>query len=279
MHRCLLVSCLIFALQPPVVAGAEVYLVQGYALGQSIPVPGSVWGEVIVWSTDGFFYNSSLSEARIRLLGVSNGALDPSAPTEFAIPSRNSTSLTRANLDSAWRPRNNDPLWVLRLDVPDGVVVDDALFVRGWSQLAPNPTFNPIDFKYGKIRLPVFSALTPPNQPQINLVTSLGDPAFMPSHSNVSIYNGGATVANATIEVRRNCDDAVVSSTTVMLPANTIVQFANLPAAGSCAEYSRVVPPSSVYTVVTVDQPSFSFVSTLANNSNPLTSMSVTGPR
>lgn len=279
MRKCLLVSCLIFALQPRGVAGAEVYLVQGYALGQTIPVPGSVWGEVIVWSTDGFFYNSALSEARIRLLGVSNGALDPSAPTEFAVPSRSSTSLTRANLDSAWRPRNNDPLWVLRLDVPDGVVVDDALFVRGWSQLSPNPTFNPIDFKYGKIRLPAFSALTPPNQPQISLVTSLGDPAFIPSHSNVAIYNGGATVANATIEVRRHCDDAVVSSKNVTVPANTIIQFANVPAAGSCAEYSRVVPPSGVYTVVTVDQPSFSFVSTLANNSNPLTSMSVTGPR
>jgi hypothetical protein len=67
----------------------------------------------------------------------------------------------------------------------------------------------------------------------------------------------------ASIEVRRACDNSIVDRRTVAISPNTIIQVGGLttgtndcPSANRTQNYVR-------YTVVTVDQPSFSIVSTL----------------
>jgi len=248
---------------------SDVYVVQGDARG---PIVGP---EIILWSTDAFFFNRGPSEARVKLLSVSNGGLNPSAPTELFVTSQRSASLSTHRLNGSWRPVDSaSPLWVLHLDVPETVVVDDALFIGAAPSMLASPFAAP--FKYGKIRLPIFRSLFPANEPQIHLATFLGDAANIPSHANVAIYNGGSTTAAARIDVRQQCDDAIVQTATVAVEANSIVQVTGLTAkAGECSA-DPGAPPSSVYIVVIVDQPSFSFVSNVANNQVPLTSLSIT---
>jgi hypothetical protein len=262
---------------PRAAPAADVYLIQGLARGQTIVSAGVP--ETIVWSTDSIFYNSGTTDAQVQLLAMSNGSLPPGAPTDFVVPAGRSTSLSARGLTAQWQPVTGDTLWVLHLDVPVGIIADDALFVRAQSQQQPNPTFNPLLYKYGKIRLPVFTALVPANQPQVNLMTSLGDPQLIPSHLNVAIYNGGTVSGIARIDVHRHCDDAIVESRTALIAANTIQQIYGLPGSGTCPGTTLDEPPSSVYTIVTVDQPSLTTVSTIANNHSPVTSMSITAPQ
>jgi hypothetical protein len=267
-----LVALIIIALPVP---AADVYIVQGDARGPSIDR-----NTLVLWTTDAFFYNGDDLDAIITLLDASNGAAHRIGDT-FKIAPHRSLSLTSSN--RGWGSGTGDPLWVLRVDVPPAVLVDASLFI-GWQSLT-GPSPSTFRFAYGKARLPVFRSLTPPGQPQIHLATSLGPASNnsveiqVPSRINVAIYNGGAVQADATIEIRQHCDDRVVTSERVSIPANTIIQV------GGFEARTRDCPPvdssgdsiRSVYTVVTVDQPSFSFVSNLSNAAIPTTSISITG--
>ena len=79
---------------------------------------------------------------------------------------------------------------------------------------------------------------------------------------NVAIYNGGTSTAVATIEVRRTCDDSIVTSTVVQVPANAVVQYGPFPTGADDCSDARTSAYSR-YTTITVDQPSATFVSTL----------------
>jgi hypothetical protein len=255
-------------------AAEDVYIVQGDARGPSIDR-----NTLVLWTTDAFFYNGADVDALITLLDVSNGAAHRIGDT-FKIAPNRSLSLTSSN--RGWGSGTGDPLWVLRIDVPPRVIVDGALFI-GWQSLT-GPSPSTFRFAYGKARLPVFRSLTPAGQPQIHLSTSLGPASNnsveiqVPSRINVAIYNASAVQAGATIEIRQHCDDRVVTSEHVTIAANTIIQV------GGFEARTRDCPPiensgdsiRSVYTVVTVDQPSFSFVSNLSNAVVPTTSISIT---
>ncbi len=257
-------------------SATDIYVVQGAANG-----PPLNSGELILWSTDAVFYNAGITDARVRLLGISNGGGGTINPAEFTIPPRRSASLQR--LVSAWRPGANDPLWIIHLEVPPEVVADSLLFIG--STTVPGFPAVPITrpFRFGKVRLPVFNALVPAGQPQVHLGTYLGSPSDIPSRINVGIYNGGSVPATARIEIRQQCDDTVVDSRAVIVPADSLIQVTGFQA------LERNCPPfvpgtlggsfDAVYTLVTVDLPSLSFVSNLANNSLPLTSMSITPTR
>jgi hypothetical protein len=136
-----------------------------------------------------------------------------------------------------------------------------------------------LPFRFGKVRLPTFRALTPAGEPQTHQATFLGSEQDIPSRINVGVYNGGTVTATAQIEIRRECDDTVVSGETVSVPAKTVLQATNFstnPGHG-CPPASPGPYGPGVYTVVTVDQPSFSFVSNLANTLLPITSISIEG--
>lgn len=251
----------------------DVYIVQGSAEG-----PMFNDSERTIWTIDAVFYNTESTDAVITLLSVSNGGLSnfTGTPTSFTIPAHRTATLS--NERAAWFPAVMSPLWALHLDVPTGVLVESVLFIGSRNEVAPvSPSDLP--FRFGKVRLPTFRALTPAGEPQTHMATFLGSEQDIPSRINVGVYNGGTVIANAQIEIRRQCDDTFVSGATVPVPAKTVIQVTNFstnPGHG-CPEASPGPGGPGVYTVVTVDQPGFSFVSNLANTLLPVTSISIEG--
>jgi hypothetical protein len=112
----------------------------------------------------------------------------------------------------------------------------------------------------------------------VHLATFLSEPTAQTSHVNVWIYNGGSTAATAHVEVRRQCDDAVIQEVTVDVPPKSSVS-----AAGLAGDFRGCRVPTSprawsggsIYTIVTVDQPSLSLVSSVANTQIPKALVSV----
>ena len=102
--------------------------------------------------------------------------------------------------------------------------------------------------------------------------------ASLSSHANVWIYNGGFAATTAHVEVRRQCDDAVVQEATVTIEAKRSANVSGL-ASGfrGCAVPAsmRSWSADSLYTIVSVDQPSLSFVSSVANGQIPKALVSV----
>jgi hypothetical protein len=252
--------------------GSDLYVVQGNATGPQLDDRRAV-----LWTTNAVFFNGGASDATIRLLNVSNHG-HAVAPGLATLRPERTGSLDALGLFSAG---TSDPLWVLHLDAPPTVDVNDALFIGETSFSGPSPGTFP--YAYGKIVLPVFRSLIPAGQRQVHLMTSLGPASNIPSQVqvssriNVAIYNSASTAANATIEIRQHCDDQIVATRTVSIPADTIVQVGSFAAqTANCGESGLSQLSLFVYTVVTVDQPSFSFVSNLSNAVIPTTSMSIT---
>jgi hypothetical protein len=253
----------------PAALARDLYLVRADAKG---PFINGV--EYVTWRTDVFFHNTTDAPATVALLGISNGQMpEPRVPRAFVIAPHRSATLMNSGVGGEWIPASVqiETLWVMHLDVPEGVAADDVMFIGRGASLA-GPVDGDQRYSFGKLRLPLFTSLVPANQPQTHAATFLGSPRYIPSRTNVAIYNGGTAGATARIEFKTYCSDETISSTTVQVPANTIVQPSlTTPTDVHC----EVEPRWAVYTVVTVDQPSFSFVSNLSNANTPLTSISI----
>ena len=155
-------------------------------------------------------------------------------------------------------------MWVLHLDVPGGVTVESRDEVY-YEPLCGAPA-EPVRTSTGKVSMPVFRSLTPAGVPQVKLGTDLGQRR---TRLNVAIYNAGAVASAVTIDVRNACDGALVDSRTVTIPANTILQVGGLNGIGpECT--SDDAPPWMRYTVITADQPSFSYVSSVSEDVPPV---------
>jgi hypothetical protein len=250
---------------------SDIYLVQGFAVGPQIDA-----GTAVLWTTSALFYNTGSATATIRLVNVSNRGGHP-LPDNPVLPPQRSASLDV--IGTTWNV-SPEPLWVVHLDVPPEVLIEAALFI-GTSSAFGSPSSFP--YVYGKVRLPVFRSLIPGGQKQIHLLTSLGPASNIPiqvqvpSRINVAIYNSASVPANAVIEIRQHCDDQVVATRTVVIPADTILQIGPFDArTNNCQSNAFGDGGRFVYTTVTVDQPSFSFVSNLSNAATPTTSISIT---
>jgi hypothetical protein len=215
----------------------------------------TAFGSGIMWADDVLFFNTNPFPVSVRFIGVSNGL--PQSPTpDLMLPSRRTTSL-RANdpITHTWAPNPTSvPLWVLHVDIPSGVIVEsrDEFY---YFNFLPTP---PITLPRGKVSMPVFRGLTPANLAQVQLGTDLSG---ADSRINVGVYNGGDRSATATIEVKRGCDDSVVETRAIAVPANTAVQSVAVATAQNLPCTGTATPPW-VYTVTTtVDQPSLTFVS------------------
>jgi hypothetical protein len=208
----------------------------------------------MIWGDDILFYNTGVAPAVVRFLGVSNGSPQGDIPT-LTLPAGQPIFLN-ATLPVAeqWRPVPVPPMWVLHLEVPDGVVAESRDEYR---LVVGQPV---IVITSGKVSMPIFRELVAAGRPQVELGTDLGG---HDSRANVGIYNAGADSATATIEVRRTCDGAVVDSRTVTIPANTLVQVGGLGTGSSADCPLSAAEPWARYTVVTVSQPSFTLVSNL----------------
>ena len=127
--------------------------------------------------------------------------------------------------------------------------------------------------------MPVFRSFVPAGERQAHLSTDLGNDIGkeVSSRVNVGIYNASAVTANATIEFRQHCDETLLASTSVTVPPDTLIQ---VPGLGGTSRNCPASDPlflggGGIYAVVTVDQPSASFVSVLANTLLPTNSISI----
>ena len=155
-------------------------------------------------------------------------------------------------------------MWVAHLDIPDGITIDsrDEVYYQLICGNVPEIDRTPA----GKVSLPVFRALVPPGESQVKVGTDLGG---RPGRMNVAIYNAAGSQATAHIEVHNACDDAVVDSRDVAIPANSIVQFGGFRTNGpDCTTTDTALWMR--YTIITVNQPSFSYVSNLTDELPPV---------
>ena len=229
----------------------DVWVLQGSA--QASQEGGNVL--LYLYTSDVLLYNTSQTAARIRVIEVSNGPL-LTTDRELILQPAKSTSIARSN--KAWHPDSTAALWVTHLDVPAGVVVESRISVGQLCTVCGN---NPALGIFGKLSFPVMRTLQTPLVPKIHVGTDLH---AVPARNNVAVYNDATITAHAHIEVHQLCDEAIIDSRDVEIPAKTVLQTNNMlavpngcPTAGPGAEYT--------YVSVTVDQPSISWVSSLSN--------------
>jgi len=241
----------------------DIYLVQGDAHG---PVFGQ---ERLVWSTDVLFYNRGVAPGTVTVLSISNPSDRGGRVGASFVVAPGKTASLKQQLRGI---PNGDALMIVHLSVDNELVAENVLYIGG--ELVSSFNSDTIFREHGKIRLPMFTSLVPANEAQVHLESDVGD---IPAHINVGIYNAGSETATAKIETRAHCDDGTISTTTVFIPADTVVQVTGFQAETQrCGTASPgLEQKSSVYTVVTVDQPSLTFVSALANDNAPTTSISI----
>jgi hypothetical protein len=117
--------------------------------------------------------------------------------------------------------------------------------------------------------LPVVHTLTPAGVEQVHLGIDLGTQQF---RANVGIYNAGPSEAHAALELRRSCDDVVVQRRFVTVPGDSVTQVTGVNddpqlSGNSCSSSGAAY--FSRYVVVVMDQPGFSFVTSLAKELPP----------
>jgi hypothetical protein len=217
-------------------------------------------GDTVLWADEILFYNTGTAPAIVRFLGVSNGTPQPDPPTLTLPPGQVISLDTAQSVNERWLPLPVPTLWVLHLDVPAGVVAESR---NEYSIQFAIPELFP--FPRGKVSMPIFRELAPAGKPQVHLGTDL---SVNDSRLNVMIYNGGGETATATIEVRRTCDSALMDSRTITVTPNTLVQAGSLAVGPSANCPPRTTEAWARYTIVTVSQPSLTFVSNL-NESLP----------
>ena len=236
-----------FAVVTPSAVASDAFLVGFFAYGKSSGC------HYALWHSDTLLFNTRAVPATIRLLGVSNGPLLPDAPSSVTVAPREVASVLRRA--RSWAPSgaySGYSIWVVHVDIPDGVVIESRDEVSYIDACLPEPQV----ISTAKISLPIFRSLVAPNTAQVKLGTDVGS---TPARQNVAIFNGGIDVATATIEVHAACDGALMATTSVSIPANTIVQVGGLTTGiheclTGTLDYVR-------YCVITVDQPSFAYVS------------------
>lgn len=241
----------------------DVFLIRGSASSCCLPGPPF---DLVTWETDAVFFNKGAESARIRLISISNGFGTPAK--EIVVPPRQSASLMRT---TNWG--GGEGLRIVHLSVPEEVSVESLLHIGRRS----DPTIGilpPISrpYEFGVVHLPVFTSLVPAHEPQFHLGIFLGE---IPSRINVGIYNAGTVQASATVEIRDHCDETLIERRSFVVPAETALQAFRFPVPPrDCLQPGR--PRGSVYVVVTVDQPSLTFVSNISNVLPPTASVSVT---
>ena len=273
----------ILLLLPTPAAAADVYVVrfltQRYITSTTECLMVGWWDHLI-------FRNTANEDQTVRLIEASNG-YQPPREESLVLPRNRTRSLysyrntPQPGGSNVWTPDGPYVFLVNRLDVPAGVLVESRGEVYGGAgEGTPLPCdpFRVGVSVLGSFPLPVVRSLVPSNSRQFHLGSDLGT---LVSRTNVGIYNGGALTATAVIEVRRGCDDALVEGRSVSVPANTVIQtggFINDYQRSGCLGFGSS-PDHNRYVVVTVDQPSFSFVTTIAQDLPPKIAVSATSAR
>jgi len=245
MSRRITTLLLAFAI-PSSACAKSIWVLHGLGSTQLSPC------EVVLWWPGVVFHNRTAADATVVMLHVSNQsvpAIPQPAPAPIKIPAGTSFAL----LGSA--------LGIAQYDVPEALGIEGRMELQGTSICALG---QPPGGRFTKIRMPVFTRLVPPGEEQVHYGTDL---AGSDVRINVGIYNAGAQWANATIAVVQAFCSGPTLTQSAAIPPDTFVQV-GLPRVPRCG---------SSYTVVTVDQPSLSLVSTLSNTASPAATAAVTG--
>lgn len=249
MRTQVILAVLVFAIYSPVAFAADVWALGGFV--------GPCSG--LQWYADALLFNTGNTPAQVRLLSVSDGPDDVADSRELDLLPGQTAAILQTK---SWAPRGDAPLFMWHLDVPDGVIIEGMLSLGTGEGvdcgLVPRP--NGLGL-YGATRFPHFRALVPANQKQVHLGTTLGQ---IRARNNVGIFNAGENTTTAHIELLRACDNHVLDQRTVQLAPNSTTQVrVESDSTEECADtafyWLRNV-------IVRVDQPSLTWVSTLAND-------------
>jgi hypothetical protein len=213
----------------------------------------TAYGRTHSWHDDLAFHNTTDQEAAVTLLGVSNGELHRGDPHSMIVPRGRTVSLTDSGL---WTIDSDSTLWVVHVDLPDGVLISSrgGIHLECPSPCGPSP--NPVP-TLGSFTMPVFRSLVSSGARQFHFGADLGG---QQARSNVGIYNAGDGAATATISLYRACDDSLLVSSVVTVPANTALQVAIPEVVEDTACPSPALNFWLRYVTVVVDQPSLSYV-------------------
>lgn len=230
------------------------------------------------WMSDVMFFNSAPEPVPVTLLAVSNGGGGETGRA-IIVPPRTAISLFTHAVGSTWRPFWS-PIGILHLDVPRSVTVSPRLYLTATDWCVSDAIFNA---SYGVVALPHYSSLRSANEPQVHLMTDLGS---LPARVNVAVFNAGAVPATAHVEQHETCTGGLIATRDVVIEANTLVQIEGLRSRDSydCSHGGLDRSPNtntpwwSNYVVVTVTQPSVSYVSSIANDRFPMATLGVGAP-
>jgi len=237
----------------------DAYVVRFFAFGRGTECAQSLWLDNIL------FFNRTSAPAVVKLLGVSNGPVPPDVLRELSLPPNRAVAIRNGHPFSGsypWQPQASAPLWVVHLDIPEGVTIEsrDEVYAVPLCGLTDGRDGLPEDESAGKVSLPIFRSLVPAGVRQIKLGTDLSSHG---SRLNVAIYNAATEEAHATIEIRRVCDDALLDTRSVVIAADAITQFGGFSGSGGRCLGSGV---EALYTAITVDRPGFSYVSNVSES-------------
>jgi hypothetical protein len=214
----------------------------------------------VTWTGDARLLNQNSVPVEAKLVDMSDGGVLPGTQRFLTLPPGEVISVMTQG-PSGWAPSVQDTtyaLWVLHLDVPSGVLLENRDEVAALNDcVGPTPPTS-----ITKIPLPAVRALVPAGVPQTKLGTDLG---LRASHQNVAVYNDGLQIAVAHIEVRRSCDNTIAAQRDVTVDPKSIIQVNGIPV-GTNTCSSSLLSAHERYTVVVVDQPSFSIVSSVADD-------------
>jgi hypothetical protein len=266
--RCLVVILIMCLFSGSSALARDLFLIQGRATSAPLPPP---IGAKLLWSTDAIFFNEGSETARIQLISISKGG-PPDPVSEVLVPPRRSVPLVRT---TDWG-HGGDGIRIVHLSVPEQVSVESLLVIGTLDDSGIRPPLTRVG-QFGVVHLPVFTSLVPAHETQYHLGIFLGE---IPSRINVGIYNAAAVEASATVEIRAHCDDTLIETRSILIPADTAIQAFGFPLPQrDCLQPIPGGPVTSVYVVVTVDQPSLTFVSNVSNVLPPTASVTVTATR
>ncbi len=212
-----------------------------------------------IWATETIFHNTAASDRQIGILHHSGTTI---LPPSITVAGGESRSLFFGNIPPSG-------LEALKIDVPSDVIVESRL--QYWN-VQPCVGLPPPLGPSGKIGLLSFH-LTDAGQPQHHYGLDLG---IEPVRVNVGVYNAGTSTATATIELRRpKCNNPVTTVLTV--PPDTLVQV-RVPIPPICDVSANDAPFWIVNGTVTVDQPSFSYATSVSNVQAPHVTFGVGTP-
>ena len=230
------------------------------------------------WESDVLFFNRSQEPLPVVLLGVSNG--EPTGIVRsMTLAPHAAVSLAMHETGGLWRP-SGSAIGVLHLDVPSAVTTSSRLNLK---QVATCVSDIPLNANYGALSLPLFRSLVPANESQVHLVADRGS---LPARINVGILNAGSVGASAHVELHEACTDTVLAVRDLAIPADTLVQVEGLRSKDTVTcPHGLLSDPASPkaqswanYVVVTVSEPSLSYVSSIADDRFPSGTLGVASP-